>query len=113
MKIFVSIILTAILSFALSIFFPWWSIALAAFAVAFSIPQAPWKSLLCGFVGVFLLWTILAWWINMANDDLLANKISVILLKKESSGLLILVSGLIGGLVGGAAALTGSFARKL
>ncbi|GAO44491.1 hypothetical protein [Flavihumibacter petaseus] len=113
MKIIVSILLTALLGFALSIFFPWWIIALAAFVVAFAIPQTPWKALLTGFLGIFLLWSLLAWWISTANDDLLANKISMLLLKQQSAGMLILVSGLIGGLVGAAAALTGSLARKL
>lgn len=113
MKTIVSIILTGFLAFALSIYFPWWIVALAAFTVALAIPQKPWLALLSGFLGIFLLWVILAWWISSSNEDLLANKISLLLLKKESAGLLILISGLIGGLVGGAAALTGSLARKL
>jgi hypothetical protein len=39
MKFIVSLLLTALLSFALCLFLPWWFIAVAAFLVALSIPQ--------------------------------------------------------------------------
>jgi hypothetical protein len=113
MKLIVSILLTALLSFALCIYMPWWVIAIAAFIVAFAIPQIPWKSFLSGFVALFLLWVIMSWVISTANNDVLGQKVSMIILKKESTGLLILVTGLIGGLVAGFGALTGSLARKL
>ncbi|MBZ5855907.1 hypothetical protein [Flavihumibacter profundi] len=113
MKFTVSILLTALLSFALCIFLEWWSIAIAAFIVAAAIHQVPWKAFLSGFLSLFLLWVILSWIISSANNDILAQKVSIIILKKESPGLLILVTGIIGGLVGGFGALTGCFARKL
>ncbi|ULQ54264.1 hypothetical protein [Flavihumibacter fluvii] len=113
MKLLISILLTALLSFALCIFLPWWSIAIAAFVVAAAIHQMPWKAFVSGFLALFLLWSGVSWWISAANNDILASKVSMIILKQQGSFLLVLVTGLIGGLVGGFAALTGSLARKL
>ncbi|HOA36885.1 MAG TPA: hypothetical protein PLQ32_04980 [Flavihumibacter sp.] len=113
MKLLINILLTAILAFALSFWFPWWIIAVAAFVIAIVIPLKPWQSALAGFLGIFILWVLLAVLINGRNDGLLAARISQLLLKTNSAGLLILVSGLIGGLTGAAAAWTGSLVRRL
>ena len=113
MKFLISILLTALLSFALCIFLPWWTIAIAAFIVALAIHQLPWKAFLSGFIAIFLLWSVTAWVISAANDDIMAGKVSMMILNQEGSLLLVLVTGLIGGLVGGFAALTGSLARKI
>jgi hypothetical protein len=67
---------------------------------------------LCGFGALFLLWTLLGLWISSNNDHILAHKVSVLFLKTDSPFLLILVTGLIGGLVAGFGALTGSFIQK-
>lgn len=113
MKLIISILLTALLSFALCIFLPWWSIAIAAFVVGAAIHQAPWKAFMAGFIALFGLWFILSWIISAANNDVLASKVSMLILKQEGSFLLILITGLIGGLLAGFAALTGSLARKV
>lgn len=113
MKLIVSILLTALLSFALSLYLPWWIIAAAAFVVAAAIHQNPWKAFLSGFLALFLLWTIMAWWLSTANNNILAGKISMVVLNNDSPVLLMLITGLIGGLVAGFAALSGSLARKL
>lgn len=112
MKFLVSLILTALLSFALCLFLPWWSIAIAAFAVAALIPQKPYKSFLAAFAALFLLWSGLSYWISSSNDNLLAHKISQLILKMDSPVALILATGFIGALVAGLAALSGSYLRK-
>lgn len=112
MKFIISFILTALLSFALCLFLPWWSIAIAAFAVAALIPQKPAKSFLTGFTALFLLWGGLSFWISNNNHDLLAHKISQIILKMDNPLLLIVATAVIGALVAGFAALAGSFVRK-
>lgn len=112
MKFIFSILLTALLSFAFGIFLPWWSIAIAALVVAFAIHQAPWKAFVTGFLGIFLLWFFLVFTINSANDGILAGKVSVIIIKSDSPTALMLVTALIGGVVGGFGALTGSLMRR-
>ncbi len=112
MKFFISLILTALLSFALCLFFPWWSIAIAAFLVAALIPQKPGKAFLAGFIALFLLWGGLSFWISNNNDHILAHKVSQLILKMDNPIVLILATALIGALVAGFAALAGSYLRN-
>ena len=112
MKFFISIILIALVSFAACLYLPWWTIAIVAFLIAVVINQKPFPSFLAGFIAVFILWTILAAVISSANEHALAQKFSMLILKSNKSNLLILLTGFIGGLVAGLAALTGSFMRK-
>lgn len=112
MKFFISLILTILLSFAASLFLPWWSIAIAAFLVAALIPQKPFKALLTGFIALFLLWGGLSFWISNNNDHILAHKVSMLILKMDSPIMLVLATALIGALVAGFGALTGSYLRK-
>src|SRR5271154_3749018 len=112
MKFISSILLTALLSFVAGLYLPWWSVAIAAIIVSVIIPLASWKSFLSGFLGVFLLWAILAWWIDSKNNSILSQKIAQLLQLGSSSILLILVTAFIGALVAGFAGLTGSYMRK-
>lgn len=112
MKFISSLLLIALLAFAFCLFLPSWTVVLAGFVAALVIVQTPGKAFLAGFLSVFLLWAGLAFWISSRNDHLLAHKISLIILKMDNPYLLILVSGLLGGLMAGLGALTASFARR-
>ncbi|MGB4843029.1 MAG: hypothetical protein WBP16_01050 [Ferruginibacter sp.] len=111
MKFVISLILTMLLSFGLCLFLPWWSIAIAAFAVAALIPQRPGKSFLTAFTALLLLWGGLSFWISNNNDHILAHKVSQLILNMDNPFLLVLATALIGALVAGFAALAGSFLR--
>ncbi len=111
MKFFIALLLTAALSYISGIYLPWYGIAIAAFIVALLIPQRPGKAFLAGLLGVLILWVGLAWWIDMKNNGILATRMSHLLPLGGSRILLILVTGLVGSMVGGFAALSGSFLR--
>lgn len=112
MKFAIAILLTALLSFAFGLYLSWWSVAIAAFVVAVAIRQHPGKSWLSGFLGVFLLWGILAWWIDVKNEGVLSKRIAELFSLGENTFLLIIISAFIGALVAGFGALTGSYVRK-
>ncbi|MHA4810248.1 hypothetical protein ACX0G9_19200 [Flavitalea flava] len=112
MKFIVSILLIALLSFVSGLYFPWWGIALAAFIVSAFIPQRPGLAFLAGFLALFLLWGLLAWGIDSGNAGILSKKIARILPLDGSPVLLILVTALVGALVGGGGSLTGSFLKQ-
>jgi hypothetical protein len=112
MKFFISIFSVGILSFIVGLYAPWWSIALVAFIVSICIVQKPGSSFLSGFVGVFLLWLILALLINAANGSILANRIGGMLGIGQSPVLLAFITALVGGLVAGFASLTASYLRR-
>src|SRR5262249_25620775 len=112
MKFTVAILLTALLSFTAGLWLEWWIIAVAAFLIALLVHQRAVKAFLSGSIGVFLLWGIMAWWIDMKNEHVLSKKIAEILPLGGNSFLLILVTAIIGGLVGGFGALSGSYLRS-
>lgn len=113
MKFITAIILTVLTGFIAGIlsFSPWWGFAITTFLVAVLVHQKAGKAFLAGFLGIFLLWAGLAWWMDMKNNSILSHKIAQILPLNGNSLLLILITGLVGGLVAGFAAMTGSFLR--
>ncbi len=111
MKFLVAILLTALLAFISGLFLPWWGIAITSLLVALLVHQKAGKAFLAGLLGVFILWAGLAWWIDMKNNGVLSKKIASILPLGGSAIVLILVTGLIGGLVAGMAAMSGSYLR--
>jgi hypothetical protein len=114
MKLISSIVLTAFLAYVLGIYstLPWWSFAISSFIVALAVHQKPGKAFLTGFLGLFLLWVVLAFMKDAANDHILSQKVAMILPLGGSYIVLILITGIIGGLVSGLSALSGSYLRK-
>ena len=113
MKFFVSILLIALLTFALGLYLPWWTLAVVAFVVAALIHQHAGKSFLSGFIALFLLWGVLAFSIDQKNQQVLSKKIASLLSLGDSSFVLVLVTALIGALVAGFAAMSGSLLRTV
>ena len=111
MKFIAATILTALLGFISGLFLPWWGIAITSLLVAILVHQKGWKAFLSGFLGLFLLWAALAWWIDMKNNGVLSPKIAAVLPLGGNPVLLILVTGLVGGLLAGFAAMSGSYLR--
>lgn len=113
LKYVLSILVTSLVAFVAGLYLPWWGIAIAAFLVSAAIPQKPAFSFLSGFLGVFLLWEVLAWWIDSKNNGILSQKISSIMGLGGSSVFLIVITSLVGALVAGFGAITGTYARRL
>lgn len=113
MKFITAILLTGLLGFSAGVmpFLPWWGFALTSLLVAILVHQKAGKAFLSGFLGLFLLWGGLAWWIDNGNQGILSHKMAEILPLSGNSYLLILLTAILGGLVSGLAALSGSFAR--
>jgi hypothetical protein len=112
MKFGVSILLTIIVSFAAGLYLPFWSVALVAFSVAAFIYQKPGMAWLTGFVSILLFWGLLAWGIDAQNNSILSHRMANLFPLGGSSGLLIVITALVGAIIGGLAALSGSFLRK-
>jgi len=113
MKFILAVFLSALLGIALGTFMPWWSIAIAGFLVAIAVPLKPGSAFLAGFTGIFVGWVSIAMLRDASNERILSVKIASILPLGGSSFLLIVVAGLVGALVGGFAALSGSYLRGL
>lgn len=111
MKFLATVILTALLSFIAELYLPWWGVAIAAFVAGTLIIQKAGLSFLAGFLGVLLLWAGLSFWIDTKNEGILSARIGELLGIGANSFLLILITGFVGGLVGGFAAMSGTFLR--
>ncbi|MFT4094329.1 MAG: hypothetical protein QM640_11885 [Niabella sp.] len=112
MKFFLSIIIIALICLVAGLYLPWWSVALVAFLIALLVHQKPLLSFLSGFLGVFILWLLLALFINLANAGILANRVGELLGVGPHAGVLIFVTAFTGGLVAGFAALSASYLRR-
>lgn len=112
MKFILKIILIAGLSYLVELFFPWWSVVFCAFIVGMILPTKGFNDFLAGFLGVGLLWLIFAWMIDLDTDSILTEQIAPIL-KMSNALVVVAVTGLVGGLVGGFGALSGSQLRRI
>ena len=112
MKFIIIVLLTALLGYAAPLYFSWWSFAVSSFIIALLIHQKPLLAFTATFLGLFLLWGMMAMMIDNANNHLLSQKIASVLPMNGSSIILIFITALIGGLLSGFAGLTGSLARK-
>ena len=114
MKFIITILVSALLAYAVGIYgnLPWWSFVITNLLVAAAIPQKPFLSFLSGALGVGLLWMTLAIILDQGNDHILSTKVAQILPLKGSYVLLITITSIVGALLGGLAALTGSYTRK-
>jgi hypothetical protein len=113
MKFFNSLLLTALLSFIAGIYISyWWFFAVVAFLVALLIHQRAFKAFFAAFLALFILWFVLAFWMDLANEGVLSVKIASLLPLGGSKWLLMIITGFIGGLVAGFAALSGSYLRS-
>ena len=114
MKFIITILVSALLTYAVGIYgnLPWWSFVITNLLVAAAIPQKPFLSFLSGALGVGWLWMTLAIILDQGNDHILSTKVAQILPLKGSYVLLITITSIVGALLGGLAALTGSYTRK-
>src|SRR5437879_12670895 len=84
-------------------FLPWWTMAIVAFGFGYYFNNKAAISFLSGFIGVGILWLIMAYTIDVTTQSILTEKIS----KLFPLNVFVLMV-VVGGLVGGFAALTGS-----
>ncbi|RVT96564.1 hypothetical protein EOD41_19835 [Mucilaginibacter limnophilus] len=98
------------LTFISGFILPWWVCAIIAFAAALLI-RTKGSAFLCGFSAVAVAWLGLALLKTLPNENILAQRMAK-LFHLPNWLLLLAVTIIIGGLVGGFSALTGVLFRK-
>lgn len=101
-----------ILSFISSYLLPWWAAAIIAFLATLIVGKTSGKAFWSGFGAIFVLWIILALIKSIPNDNILAGRVIQLFPLPHQWLLLLLITALIGGLVGGIAALSGVLTKK-
>ncbi|EDP70267.1 hypothetical protein FBALC1_05908 [Flavobacteriales bacterium ALC-1] len=106
-KNIINFIATIILAYILSLFMPWWSVMTAAFATALFFPLKKIAVFFVPFLGILLLWFVLSYIHSSGNDFTLAKRIAVLLPLGGNPYTLMLITGVVGGLAAGIAAVFG------
>ena len=109
MRFPVQVLVILVAGFFLELFFPWWSVAIAAFFGGILLSSR--FNFLAGFLGVGLLWIGKALITDLSSQSDLADRVARIFMLHHKSLLLLFTFVLIG-LVGGFAAMTGGALRK-
>lgn len=105
-------LLILIISLLLQFFLPWWIIGLVAFGMAFWKAERAGQAFISGFGAIFILWVAMGLVRSIPNENLLANRIGEMLMLPENSFnwiIVLLITGIVGGLVGGFSALAGFY----
>jgi len=100
-----------ILSFLSGLILPWWMVAIIAFLAVLFLGKSSVRAFWSGFGGVFIAWAILALMKSIPNDHILAARVAK-LFQLPNWLLILFITALIGGLVGGMAALSGILLKK-
>lgn len=108
MKFVIQVITIAIVAYLLELFLPWWTLAIAAFIGGWVFNTR--ANFAAGFLAIALLWTVTALLIDSSAAAPLTDRVATIF--SISKPLLFVITALIGGLVGGFAAMAGSTLNK-
>lgn len=113
MKNLTNFILTLVLGILLSQFLPWWAVMIAAFLSGAIVRLRNVATFFVPFSAIALFWIVNAWLLSSANDFILAEKIATLLPLNGNVMLLVLITGIIGGIAAGVAGIFGNQCRVL
>lgn len=110
-KLLLTILLIAAFSWACTLLFPWWIMAVVAFFSGFLFRLKPGKSFLAGFLAIAGLWSVLLIKADTSNEQLLSGRMAQ-LFSLPGSAIFIAVNVLLGALIGGLSAWSGALLRR-
>lgn len=112
MKFLLAIMLTALCTYAATLFLPWWAYLPGCYLVFALFPVSrAWMAFTASFSGVLLLYLCWLLWINTSNEWLLAGKVARIF-GLSSGGQLMGASLLLYTVLGGLSGLAGFWLRR-
>ena len=107
MNFLIIFIVTAILQ----LFTPWWTIALVPFLIIIWRPSTSLHAFLTGFLAIALLWFFYGLYLHINTEGVMSNRIAEIF-SLPNGILLLVVTTIVGGMIGGLSGLSGYFVRK-
>jgi len=106
-----SFIFTLLLALLFSLFLPWWAVMVAAFVASLMIGLKKSAVFFIPFLAIALFWMGYALYLGSSNDFTLAKKIAVLFPLNGSTTLLVLITGIIGGIAAGVSSILGNQCR--
>jgi hypothetical protein len=101
-----------VLSFITSYLLPWWAVPIVTFFAAYFMANTSKLSFISGFSAVFLVWALLAALKSIPNDHILAGKVVQLFPLPHHWIWVLIVTAVIGGLIGGMGALSGALMKR-
>lgn len=112
MRLLLTIIIIAVAAGIAEWYLPWWTAAVVAGIAGLLSGLRTGEAFLAGFWGVALMWLTFALWHDISNHHILSQKMAQ-LLHLPSYLLYIIVTFILGGIVGGLPAWAGAHLRSL
>ena len=112
MKLIIRLIIIGGLTYISSPFTAWWICMVIAFTVCYISSSTGLNAFVTGFLGVGLVWMGHAWNLDVINQSSFSSAI-VNLFPVDDPIFLVFITGLVGGLAGGFAALSGTSFKQL
>jgi len=112
MKLIIKIILIGVITYFISPFTVWWVCMLVSFAVSFALPSSELSAFIAGLLGVGMVWMGYAWTLDLENASSFSLKIADLMGLKDPF-MLVLATGIAGGVAGGFSSITGKTFREL
>lgn len=113
MKFIARLILISLFALLMAQFLPWWSIIFCSAFMAFVLPGSNINAFISGFLGIGLLWMIVAWTLDVEANSILSSKVVQLLPRVNDPAMLVVLTGVLGGVVGGFSAFTGNSFRQI
>jgi len=107
------VLIIAAACFGIQLVSPWWGILPVCLIIGLLTSNVNHSPFLAGFLALFLIWAGFSWWIDVQNHSILSERVIRLFPVPHHSSVLILITGILGGLIGGMATLTGHTFRRL
>lgn len=108
MRFIAQFIVIVVVSHLLGLFLPWYACAVVAFLAGYFLKSR--QNFLAGFTAIAVLWIFNAWLVDVDSSSTLPLRVAQ-LMGLNSVALLYLVTAIVGGLVGGMAAMSGALLK--
>lgn len=112
MRFFISLLIIIVGTYILQLYLPWYTIAILPLVTGLLFPKKAAPAFFAGFLGIGILWALLAYLIHYQTDAILTGKVAQILMVNKGI-FVILATALVGGLVGGFWGLGGFYLRRM
>jgi hypothetical protein len=106
-RFFIQVLIIVILASVLELLLPWWSVGIAAIIGGYVFNSR--LNFVAGFLAIFVLWISISLGIDLSSAAPLTDRVAAIL--KVPKPVLFIVTGVLGGLVGGFASAAGASLR--
>jgi hypothetical protein len=106
------LLIVLVCSAGVQLILPWWGILPVCALIGFLTAPINHSPFLAGFIALFIVWAGYAGFIDYQNESILSARVIRLFPVPHHSFVLLLLTGILGGLMGGMSTLTGHTLRR-